>query len=298
MLQNNEEFEILIVDDDIENIQLAVTILKRKHYKLCYAQNGNEAIQIALEKNIDLILLDVNMPDIDGFTVCKTLKSDSKTEEIPIIFLTADTNKKSLLLGFRLGAIDYITKPFNHAELLARVNNHLELKSYRDQLKELALRDGLTGLYNHRSIMERIEEEISSANRRFAPLTMIMLDIDHFKKVNDTYGHQFGDEVLVNITNSLRHSFRKEDIIGRYGGEEFIVILPNANIKQAMLIGEKVRSKVEGLTWKEKKFLVTISLGITLLQHGEKTSDFIKRADDHLYKAKNNGRNLVVSDEI
>ncbi len=211
---------VLIVDDVAKNLQVLGTILSKQNYKVAAANNGEQALKIAGNTLPDLILLDIMMPGINGFEVCSRLKKDQKTADIPVIFLTAKIEPEDIIKGFEAGAVDYVTKPFNSVELLARTKTHLELKISRDllkskneQLKELAITDSMTGLYNHRYIIDNLVERIAEAKRYKQSLTVAMLDIDFFKKVNDVHGHLFGDFVLVRISTIIEESIRKTDIL-------------------------------------------------------------------------------------
>jgi len=288
---------VLIVDDVAKNLQVLGTILSKQNYKIAAANNGEQAIKIANNTLPDLVLLDIMMPGISGFEVCTRLKKDSRTRDIPIIFLTAKIEPEDIVKGFETGAVDYVLKPFNSIELLARVKTHLELKISRDmlkikneQLRELAITDSMTGLYNHRYIIDSLSERIAEAKRYKQSLSVAMLDIDYFKKVNDNYGHLFGDFVLVRISTIIEESIRKTDIAGRYGGEEYLIIFTNTDKKSALNTLERIRKSIEKEKWDKRDLVVTISGGLSELKD-EDYSKLIKKADDLLYKAKENGRN-------
>ncbi len=283
---------ILIVDDNPKHIQLIGKTLKEKGYTIEFAMNGEEALKWVSHAHFDLILLDITMPEMNGFDVCRQLKILPGVKDIPIIFLTVKTEINDIVKGFQIGVVDYITKPFNPIELTARVSTHLELKSSRDALKKMALTDGLTQLYNHSYIHERLVQEISLAKRVNVPLSVIMFDLDHFKMVNDTYGHKTGDEILVLASMSIRENIRLEDVAGRYGGEEFFIILPNTDINGASLVAEKIRKKIQKESSKEKQIQVTISGGVCSFEN-EDANSLIRKADQLLYQAKNTGRNRI-----
>jgi len=289
------KFEVLVVDDNLENIQVVMNILSQDNYELSYATHGKEALQLVQKHEYDLILLDIMMPEMDGYMVCKELKNALETDEVPIIFLTAKHDKESVVKGFECGGVDYITKPFNSHELLARVRTHLELNYVRKFFKTASLVDSLTGLFNHEYIKERVEIEISRAIRKKRPLGLLMLDIDHFKGINDNFGHQAGDIVLAKCAESFRSILRKEDICGRYGGEEFLVILPDADLENGLASAERIRLAIENLAWEQPALKVTISGGICTLRGKKNAPYLIKEADDLLYKAKENGRNRIES---
>jgi len=302
-MENNEIYNrqplILIVDDTVKNLQVLGSILREENYKIAVATNGNQAISIANDTNPDLILLDVMMPELDGFETCKKLKSINETRKIPVIFLTAKVETEDIIEGFKAGAVDYITKPFNSYELKARVKTHVELKISKDLLlqkneilKKLSITDGLTGLFNHRYITDALSRLIEENNRYKEPLSISMLDIDNFKKSNDEYGHLFGDEVLVRTANSIESCLRKTDLVGRYGGEEFLVLFAHTNLKGAVESVERIIKSVENLKWENKNIIVTISAGVCE-KKDENTSALLKKADDLLYTAKQKGKNRV-----
>ncbi|MDA3809606.1 MAG: diguanylate cyclase [Spirochaetaceae bacterium] len=294
MINGNISSSILIIDDDPEVSQLIHCILSDENYNVDIADNANEAIKTKELKTYDLILLDVNMPGISGFDFCNLLKESYETKDIPIIFITGNCLPEDKVKGFDNGAIDYITKPFNISELLARVRTHLELKHSKDLLKEMALMDGLTKLYNHTYIHERLSEAVSSSKRHKEDLSLVMFDLDNFKLVNDTYGHKFGDHVLLKVSSSIRDIIREEDIAGRYGGEEFIIILPSTDKDAAQNVAEKIRTSVKVINWGIKDFQVTLSGGVHTLVE-ETVNEFIEATDILLYKAKNTGRDRVIA---
>lgn len=290
---------ILIVDDVTKNIQVVGSTLKDQGYRIAAANNGIKAIEIAQEVEPDLILLDVMMPELDGFETCKRLKSIENTKDIPIIFLTAKVEPEDIIKGFELGAVDYITKPFNLYELKARIKTHIELKVTKDQLiekneilKKLSITDGLTGLFNHRYITDTLADEIEEAERYARPLSIEMIDIDDFKKINDTYGHKFGDQVLVKVADAIESSLRKTDKVGRYGGEEFLIIYTQTDAVGAVKTAERIRESVENIDWQDDRVKITISGGV-FERKDESVSEMITGADNLLYKAKRNGKNRI-----
>jgi diguanylate cyclase (GGDEF)-like protein len=285
---------ILIVDDDPQVSQLIQCILSEENYQIEIADSGREALNHRNLKSFDLILLDINMPKMSGYELCNALKDSYETKEIPVIFLTGNCLPDDKVQGFNCGAIDYITKPFNGTELIARVKNHLELKHTHDLLKEMALMDGLTKLYNHSYIHERLSEEISNTKRHNLELSLIMIDLDNFKLINDTYGHKLGDNVLRKVSSTILELIREEDVAGRYGGEEFIIILPNTDYSAAYKVAEKIRNAVKSLVWSNEDLQITLSGGVYTL--GEETvNGFIEKADMLLYKAKNSGKDRIMT---
>jgi diguanylate cyclase (GGDEF)-like protein len=296
---NGKQPLILMVDDTIKNLQILGTILKAENYKIAIANNGSQAILAANEIKPDLILLDVMMPGLDGFETCKKLKSLPGLKEVPVIFLTAKVETGDIIEGFKAGAVDYITKPFNSHELKARVKTHIELKISKDLLeqkngilKKLSITDGLTGLYNHRYISDALSRLIEETYRYKEPLSISMIDIDNFKKANDEYGHIFGDEVLVKISNSIENCLRKTDMVGRYGGEEFLILFSHTKLKGAVESVDRIVKNIENLKWEKENFRITISAGVCE-KKDEDTTLLIKKADELLYSAKKKGKNRV-----
>ena len=295
----SKQLTLLIVDDARENINFLAEILKA-NFKIRVATSGEKALEISFSDSPpDLILLDIMMPEIDGYEVCKRLKASFFTKSIPVIFITGKTNEEDESYGFSLGAVDYIAKPFSPIIVKARINIHAELKRYRDYLEYISYRDGLTGIPNRRKFDEQFELMWNIAKRDHIPISIIMIDIDNFKLYNDDYGHQVGDECLIQIAQGLSEVIvRKTDLIARYGGEEFVCILPNTDETAAFLIAENLRNKIIKLQIPHMKGrdgnILTISLGVATSIPKIKDSDYselIKDADHALYKSKKNGRN-------
>ncbi len=295
-----EQPTVLIVDDAKENISILAELL-RSDYKIRAAINGEKALEIASSENPpDLILLDVIMPGIDGYEVCRRLKADPLTRGIPIIFVTGKVNEDEEIFGFNLGAVDYIKKPFNSVIVKARVSMHIELKQYRDYLENMSYLDGLTGIANRRKFNEYLESVWNLAIRASMPVSLVMMDIDLFKQYNDNYGHQGGDTCLIQIAHALSKVIvRKTDLLARYGGEEFVCILSNTNEDSAFIIAEKLRLAVAALdiphAYSSVEKFVTISVGVaTRLPGKNETSDeLVKAADQALYVSKKSGRNMT-----
>ncbi|MSM39537.1 MAG: diguanylate cyclase [Geobacter sp.] len=296
-----DQQKILIVDDAIINIQVLNELLKGE-YRVFFATRGSEALDIATTALPDLIMLDIMMPDMDGYDICRKLKADPLLKEIPVIFITAMSQEQDEVLGLELGAVDYITKPFNLSLVRLRVRNQLELKRQRDILERLSLMDGLTGLPNRRAFDECFDREWRRAWRKGWDLSLIMLDIDYFKAYNDTYGHIAGDDCLKRIGSALAATLgRGGDFIARYGGEEFICVLPNTDTAGATAMGEKLRTMVEELQIPHQTSSispsVTISLGVAHVtpDKGVTPESLVEQADAMLYRAKRDGRNRVAS---
>lgn len=288
---------ILAVDDTPSNLDILIDLLEE--YDVIDATNGEDALDIANEEDIDLILLDIMMPDMDGFEVCKQLKANEKTKDIPIIFITGQSDEESIQKAYEYGGSDYVTKPFLPLELKARVKKELKIQEMMEELRLLASTDPLTKLYNRRYFYEVSQHIFMLAKREQSDLGVIMLDIDKFKSINDTYGHQVGDEVIKFLASTLQKSLRKSDVACRYGGEEFVILLPHIAEENIKELAEKIRVRVESSSVKlgdEKELKFTISLGCAKLDSINDTSldMLIHRADEALYEAKNSGRNKVV----
>lgn len=297
---NYEKQTILIVDDSRLNLMYLSTLLLDQ-YNVNIAANGTEALKIIFSKNPpDLILLDVVMPEMDGYEVCKRIKSEDSTKNIPVIFITGNEREDDEIYGFKIGAVDYITKPFNPVVVNARVNTHMELIRYRNYLESISYLDGLTNISNRRRFNEHSEMLWNIAKREKKVISIIMIDIDYFKAFNDIYGHQAGDACLFQVAQSLSKTvLRKTDLTARYGGEEFVCILPNTGLEDAFSIGEKIRKEIIklGIPHKGSKVLdiVTISLGAAscIPDKDNSLNMLIKNADDALYYSKKNGRNCT-----
>ncbi|MBL1211020.1 diguanylate cyclase [Geminocystis sp. GBBB08] len=302
---NPKNFFILAVDDNSINRILLDKLLKKEGYKTKILSRSEEVLFSLEEFKPDLILLDLMMPNIDGLELCEKIKQNPHYQEIPIIFITASDEKQDLLKAFDLGAVDYITKPFHNQELLARVKNHLELKFTRDELKKalvelekLAKTDELTGISNRRHFTSLAEREFNLAKRQKRFFSLLILDIDYFKKINDTYGHPVGDYVIKSVAQECIQCLRKEDLCARWGGEEFIIFLSESNLEEALIVANRIRSHIENkvIIYESFKINLTVSIGVCVYHDDDKSIvQTISRVDTALYKAKNTGRNKVVS---
>jgi diguanylate cyclase (GGDEF)-like protein len=287
---------ILIVDDNPENIQVLGGLLSDEDYNPAGVSSGERAIAFLKKHKPDLILLDVLMPDMDGYSICRKIREEEANRPIPIIFLTAKTDEKDILKGFESGGVDYITKPFNTSELLARVKTHIELKQVREKLYELSITDDLTGLHNRRHFKHVLRREISRSVRHGVNLCLAIIDIDHFKMINDTHGHESGDLVLRALSDVFNQAFRKCDITGRIGGEEFAVMLPETDLEGAALVTDRFRERVEQESGNLHKGVGTFTVSVGVTQRTGTTDDIdtlMKQADQALYRAKREGRNRV-----
>jgi diguanylate cyclase (GGDEF)-like protein len=298
--------KILVVDDEPASIELIANLFKGQ-YEILFALSGERALELATKARPDLILLDVMMPGMDGFTVCARLKADPLTTAIPVLFITGRDDSAAETRGLELGAMDYITKPINPVVLKARSRNQIELKQARDRLAELAITDPLTGIANRRRLDEILAQEHARHARSGARLGLIMLDIDHFKAFNDTYGHVQGDDCLCAVAHALARTLKRAtDLVARFGGEEFIcVLIEQASAAATLEIAEALRTSVSDLNYPHTSSPtadhVTISLGaMTACCHARTSpSLLIQQVDAQLYKAKTSGRNRTcfVEDE-
>ncbi len=290
---------ILIVDDVVQNIVLLNNALK-SDYIILFAKSGKEALEVARKNNPDIILLDIMMPEMSGFEVCKELKSDDELKNIPVIFVTALNDSLSESEGLKLGAVDYIRKPYNIDIVKLRVNNHLKMKRYQDELLILSNTDKLTGIPNRRALMDSIEKEVKRSVRNQSHLGFAMLDIDFFKNYNDNYGHISGDGCLHAVAQAISASLKRPaDIVGRYGGEEFLCLLPETDKQGVLNMSKEMLQSVSNLSiphdFSQASDVITVSVGCCSLipEYGQSIDSYIELADKALYHSKNNGRNKV-----
>ena len=297
---------ILVVDDAPTNLQVLSGMLKDRGYKARPVRNGMLALQAARRDPPDLILLDINMPEMNGYEVCEHLKADDNLKGIPVIFISALTEQLDKVKAFAIGGVDYLTKPFQMEELHARVETHLKLRRLQFELEEanerlananvrlevLAVSDGLTGLKNRRAFQEKLQEEVGRAARYSVPLSLLLLDVDHFKQFNDTFGHPAGDGVLRDVARVLGENSRTTDFVARYGGEEFVILLPNTAQQGSVLVAERVRVAVEQRDWRERPISVSIGVATLATVNGDGMV-LVQEADAALYRSKKNGRNCV-----
>jgi len=289
--------KILVVDDNLNNIRLLTDILEDENFTVYTADNGAAVLAMVHKLKPDVILLDIMMPGLDGFEVCKLLKNDFDIKDIPVIMVTAKTEGIDIKKSLEMGAFDYIKKPIDEIEVIARVQSAIRFKQTQDKLKEMAMKDGLTGLYNHALLIELFEKEIDKQQRNNGSISFAMIDIDDFKKINDTYGHISGDTVLKELSNILMSSVRGGDIVGRYGGEEFSIVFPGIDEQNAFQLCERIRKEVEDFNFEIgiETVKITISIGINFneLKGIINKREIIQKADEALYRAKHNGRNRV-----
>jgi len=291
--------KILVVDDIPSNVHVLSRIL-RDDYDIYFATDGEKALDLVQARLPDLVLLDIMMPGMDGYEVCARIKADPVTHDIPVIFISAKSEVEDETRGLEVGAIDFITKPISPPIVKARVRNHLLLKRQADLLRSLSFLDGLTGIANRRRFDETMAREWRRCGRSHQPVSLIILDVDHFKSYNDHYGHQAGDECLRALAEILGDQVKRSgDLVARYGGEEFVVLLPETENDGAERVAERLRSAVaeSGIPHANSPVAphVTISLGVaTMVPGGGFTPELLAQmADQLLYQAKRSGRNRV-----
>ena len=305
-LQNQEGGRVLLVDDmrsSTERIRKQV----RGEYELVFENDLQMALRRCADEDLDCVLVNLGTQTFDALRLCAQLRSLESTRMLPILVLADESDQGRIMRSLDLGVNDYVRQPVDRNELLARIKTQVLRKRYLDALRdsiqhsmELAVLDGLTKLYNRRYMTTHLNSLLAAAREREKPLTLLLMDIDHFKSVNDTHGHDAGDEVLQEFSNRIRKNTRGIDLVCRYGGEEFVVIMPDTDHALATVVAERIRKKVF-----EKPFIihkgrdmldVTVSIGLASVQNGSESQDrLLKRADNALYQAKESGRNRVVA---
>lgn len=304
MSEETPKPSLLIVDDEPANLHVLARLMQEE-YRIVVANCGEKALELMEgATKPDLVLMDVQMPDIDGFEVCRRLKKDPATSSIPVIFVTARDSSGDEEAGFALGAVDYVSKPFQPALVRARVRTHMRLKQKTDLLERFALLDGLTDIPNRRNFEDHYEREFRRAERDRLSLSVVMIDVDNFKLFNDHYGHGPGDTCLRRVAATLSGvAGRPRDIVARYGGEEFVALLPSTDAEGAAELAEQFRSAVEALgiphEYSDAGKVVTLSLGVAAASFAEdrygteNLGALLARADNALYEAKSLGKNRV-----
>jgi len=289
---------VLIVDDENSNI-IALTHILSSEYTVYAAKNGKNAIAAAQKYLPDVILLDIIMPEMDGYEVLAVFKASEVMQNIPVIFITGLSNSEAEEKGLSLGASDYIGKPFSPAIVKLRIRNQIKMLDQLNTIERLSMLDHLTNLPNRRSSDIKINAEWNRAMRDRTPISILMLDVDRFKNYNDSYGHNQGDKALLSVAETLSATIkRSSDFAARWGGEEFIVLLPGTDLNGAYDVAEQIRKNIEKVELPcvdEKLTKVTISIGINIWEHGQNMTieEFVAGADKALYKAKEKGRNRV-----
>ena len=299
--ESEGQLRILVADDDPDIRSLVSRLLSRAGYAVVSATDGSEALRQAREHKPDLLILDVSMPGADGYAVCRALQAEQGPEAPPVIFLTAHAHTSARVEGLDAGAVDYIVKPFEHDELTARVRAALRTKTVRDTLANEAATDALTGLLNRGQLRPSIAGLVAAARRYGRPLACLMADLDHFKAVNDAYGHPTGDRVLREVAARLQAGMRASDVLVRYGGEEFVALLPETDARGARTVAEKLRLRIAGSpvavrpeVGAPQEVEVRVSVGVACWsERMHDGSELIEAADEALYRAKAAGRNRV-----
>lgn len=290
---------ILIVDDEVSNIEIMSAVLE-EDYEICFATSGEEALKVAQTVLPDLVLLDVLMPGIDGYDVCRRLKKEHLLADVPVIFTTGLNDHEAEIRGLSAGAIDYVTKPVQPVILRARVANHIELKRLRDQLAQLAVTDALTGLSNRRHLEQTLIQETARLADAGDWLSVIMIDIDFFKLFNDTFGHPAGDRCLAMVAAALARAVHlATDLAARYGGEEFVCVLPGRDYNGALGVAQEIQRQVHSLAIPHPQSTVsscvTVSIGVAsaCCRTDMAPSQWMAHADRQLYLSKRSGRNDI-----
>lgn len=294
---------VLLVDDVSKNLELALEILNSAGYATTCASSVKQAIERVKTANPDLIFLDLMMPKKRGLELCRRLKSDNLYAHIPIIFVTDSNKKEDIINAFNSGAVDYINKPFHSWELLARVKIHLEMKKTQEELKninsqleKLVRTDSLTGVNNRREILALGEKEFQRCHRYHRYFSVLVIDMDYFKHINDTFGHLLGDKTLITVAGAIKNCLRQVDSFGRFGGEEFVAILPETNLEDAETLARRICQVINKLNIEidRQKVRVTASIGVaTFSTQDNNLEEVIERADRAMFAAKNQGRNRV-----
>lgn len=327
--EQTKQATILIVDDSPTNLEVLLNFLRNAEFRILIAEDGETGILKVEEASPDVILLDIIMPGIDGFETCRRLKANPSTQEIPIIFMTALSQTSVIVKGFELGAVDYITKPTQQEIVLARVTTHLTiqklqsslqqqnlqlqkeiqqrhqaeaaLQNANEELQRLATLDGLTQVANRRRFDEYINKVWQILVREQLPLSLLMCDVDFFKRYNDSKGHQAGDKCLYQVAQTMKHTVKRPaDLVSRYGGEEFVVILPNTNAEGAMQVAQEIQQSIQASALAHPQSPIsqhiTLSIGVSCTIPCQQVSPatLIAAADRALYQAKQSGRNCTV----
>jgi len=305
--------KVLLVEDDPVQASVTIELLRKTGYEVLHAEDGINAIKSVKHDKPDIILLDVIMPGMDGYEVCRWLKLEETTKGIPVIMLTVKKELSDKISGLQIGADDYLPKPYNELELNARIYASLRTKALQDELRMknkqledlldrvnyMAITDALTGLYNRRRFHDVLSGEFERAKRYSTPFSLLMLDIDYFKKINDTFGHNAGDSVLKEVSEIIMKSIREIDTAARYGGEEFMVILPSTDRINAKVAAERMRNAIEQFSFSGVSSRITVSIGIAGMPDDKVDNEdkLIRCSDFALYRAKQLGRNRSVAAE-
>ncbi|MDE1153475.1 MAG: PleD family two-component system response regulator [Micavibrio sp.] len=305
LTEPSEKARVMVIEDKSFESEKFIETLKRDDDTVTAVRTGEQAIALAQQNDLDIITVSLNLQNEDGLRLCSHLRSNERTRAVPILMVGEETDMKRIAQGLEIGAHDYILRPVDRNELLARVRTQIRRKRYQDRLRtnyetslSLALTDSLTGLFNRRYLMVHLEKLIKKNLESQKALCVLMLDIDHFKKINDTYGHAVGDEVLKTFAERVSARLRSFDLVARLGGEEFVVVLPDISIDMAQQVAERLRvgiAKDAFITSSPHGPVpVTVSIGAALIQGEDiKVEEALRRADDELYRAKEGGRNRI-----
>jgi diguanylate cyclase (GGDEF)-like protein len=293
----NSPLTVLVIEDHPDQRDLLAIVLQREGYKVVTAANGLEALEKLETEKVQIALSDIMMPKMDGFELIKRIRSDSALKSIYLILITARIQEGDRVRGLDLGADDYITKPFSFSELLARIRVGSRVVQYQQHLEYQTQVDSLTGLFNRRAFEKKIQEEFERSKRYHNPLSLLILDIDNFKRINDTYGHHGGDAALVKISETFREKTRQSDFPSRYGGEEFVLILPETDQDSALQVGSKIHEAIRSCAFgtTARPFALTVSIGVssTSVTFYSEWRQLLDDADRALYLAKNSGKDRI-----
>jgi diguanylate cyclase (GGDEF)-like protein len=293
LTNNDEPKPVVLVVDDVASNAYILNVILGEEYKVFTASSGSEAMRLANQHMPDIILLDIDMPEMNGFDVCAKIKADHATAHIPVIFITGYGDVGSEIKALEAGGVDFIAKPPIAALVRARLHTHLSIKKQADLLRRLSNLDSLTSVANRRHFFELAEREFSRIRRYNREMSIIMLDIDNFKNINDSNGHATGDKVIIALVQLASTKLRHLDAIGRLGGEEFAILMPETAIKEAMIVAERLRKSIETEMSSDVPS-ITISMGVSSVIAEDKSFETaLARADAALYQAKNEGRNTV-----
>jgi diguanylate cyclase (GGDEF)-like protein len=297
--KDNAPLTVLVIEDHPDQRDLLAIVLQREGYRVITAGNGVEALEKLETESVQIALSDIMMPKMDGFELIKRIRTNPALKSIYLILITARIQEGDRVRGLDLGADDYITKPFSFSELLARIRVGSRVVQYQQRLEYQTQVDSLTGLFNRRAFEKKIQEEFERSKRYHNSLSVLILDIDNFKMINDTYGHHGGDAALVKIAETFKEKTRQSDFASRYGGEEFVLILPETDQESALQVANKIHASIRSCAFgtAARPFTLTVSIGVssTSARFYADWRDLVDDADRALYVAKNSGKDRVES---
>jgi len=295
--QKSTPLTVMVIEDHPDQRDLLAIVLQREGYKVITAGNGIEALEKLAAEKVQIALSDIMMPKMDGFELIKRIRGNPALKSIYLILITARIQEGDRVRGLDLGADDYITKPFSFSELLARIRVGSRVVQYQQHLEYQTQVDSLTGLFNRRAFENKMGEEFERSKRYHSPLSLLILDIDNFKLINDTYGHHGGDAALVKISETFREKTRQSDFPARYGGEEFVLVLPETDqenaVQAATKIHDAIRSSAFGTTVRPFRLTVSIGVSSTSIKFYSDWQELLRDADHSLYIAKNSGKDRI-----